>query len=79
MMVLLLTVNGNFCKFLLYTWYLDVIWSIGSQVDNAKYRCKWDVKHLELVHFQPLPGVVENILLDCVCGVDTVDSTAQRA
>jgi len=30
-------------------------------VHNAKYRCKWGLKGFELVHFLPLPEVVENL------------------
>ncbi len=31
-----------------------------SQMDNAKYRCKWGVTFFELVHFRPHPEVVKN-------------------
>jgi len=32
-----------------------VFWSIGSHVDDAKYRCKRVQKCFELLHFQPHP------------------------
>jgi len=41
-------IKGVICQGTVYTWHLDLI---GSQVDNAKYRCKRGLKRFVLVLF----------------------------